>query len=277
MKRAFAVNLALAAVVAALAALVYWKPDEAVPGYALSTLNPEAIAAIRIERGGSAIALEKKGADWLLTEPFRARADAGRVERLLELVQARATHRMPAADLARFDLERPETQVTLDGQSFSFGLVNELSREQYVLTGGAVYTIPARHGAALPGSAADMASRQLFASSEIPARIELKDFTVASRDGRWTLTPAPGEELSQDDYNRWVDGWRRAAALRVEPYTRIRALGEIRIELKDGTKLVLAILGRGPELALARPDEKLIYYFIADVAKRLLAPPASSK
>ena len=90
MKRTFAVNLALAVVVAALAALVYWKPDEAVPGYALSALKLETVAVIRIERGGGAIALEKKGTDWLLTEPFRARADAGRVERLLEFARARA-------------------------------------------------------------------------------------------------------------------------------------------------------------------------------------------
>ncbi len=278
MKRALAVNLALAAVVAALAGLAYWKPSsEPPPGHALSTLKPEAAARIRIERtGAAAIALEKKGDAWFLTDPFRARADAARVERLLEIARARATHRMPAADLARFDLERPETRVTIDGQSFGFGLVNEMSREQYVLAGGAVHTVHVRYGTALPGAAADMASRQLFAPSEMPVRIELKDFSVANRDGRWVLAPTPGEALSQDDYNRWVDGWRRATALRVEPYTRIRPQGEIKVELKDGAKLTLAILGRGSELALARPDEKLIYYFVADVAKRLLAPPASN-
>lgn len=278
MKRALAVNLALAAVVAALAGLVYWKPrSEPPPGHALSTLKPEAAARIRIERAGAAaITLEKKGDAWFLTEPFRARADAARVERLLEIAQARATHRMPAADLARFDLERPETRVTIDGQSFGFGLVNEMSREQYVLAGGAVHTVHVRYGTALPGAAADMASRQLFAPSEIPARIELRDFTVESRDGRWVLAPAPREELSQDDYNHWVDGWRRATALRVEPYTRIRPQGEIKVELKDGAKLTLAILGRGADLALARPDEKLVYTLVADVAKRLLVPPASN-
>ena len=276
MKRTLAVNLALAAIVAALAALVYWKPHEPPPGYALSTLKPEAAASIRIERGGvAAIALEKKGDAWLLTEPFRARADAARVERLLEIVQARATHRMPAADLARFDLERPETRMTIDGESFGFGLVNEVSREQYVLAGGAVHTVHVRYGTALPGAAADMASRQLFAPSEMPVRIELKDFTVASRDGRWVLTPAPAEDLSQDDFNRWVDGWRRAIALRVEPYTRIRPQGEIKVELKDGAKLTLVILGRGADLALARSDEKLIYTFVSDVAKRLLSPPGA--
>ncbi len=278
MKRALAVNLALAAVVAALAGLVYWKPRNEQPsGHALSTLKPEAASRIRIEReGAAAIVLEKKGDAWFLTGPFRARADAARVERLLEIAQARAMHRMPAADLARFDLERPETRLTIDGQSFGFGLVNEMSREQYVLTGGAVHAVHARYGTALPGAAADMASRQLFAPSEIPARIEFGDFTVASRDGRWVLTPAPGEELSQDDYNRWVDGWRRAAALRVEPYTRIRPQGEIKVELKDGTKLSFIILGRWPDLALARADEKLVYYLAADVAKRLLAPPGSN-
>ena len=168
-----------------------------------------------------------------------------------------------------------QTRMTIDGESFGFGLVNEVSREQYVLAGGAVHTVHVRYGTALPGAAADMASRQLFAPSEMPVRIELKDFTVASRDGRWVLTPAPAEDLSQDDFNRWVDGWRRAIALRVEPYTRIRPQGEIKVELKDGAKLTLVILGRGADLALARSDEKLIYTFVSDVAKRLLSPPGA--
>ncbi|MBI2509049.1 MAG: hypothetical protein HYV99_03465 [Betaproteobacteria bacterium] len=100
---------------------------------------------------------------------------------------------------------------------------------------------------------------------------------MTQRDGRWVLTPTSAEDLSQDDFNRWVDGWRRATALRVEPYTRGRPQGEIKVELKDGAKLTLAILGSAPDFALARFDEKLIYYFVADVAKRLVAPPGLNK
>ncbi|MBI2509048.1 MAG: hypothetical protein HYV99_03460 [Betaproteobacteria bacterium] len=124
MKRSLWLNALLLVAVAGLGLFVYLRPKSDAPAeHALSALKPDAATRIQIERGGTAaIALEKKGDAWFLTEPFRARADAARVERLLEIARARATHRMPAADLARFDLERPETRMTIDGESFGFGL-----------------------------------------------------------------------------------------------------------------------------------------------------------
>lgn len=278
MKAGLLGNLALAALVAALALFVYLKPGgDAATDFALSSLKPGAASLIRIERdGAAAIVLERKHDAWLLTAPFAARADELMVQRLLEIALAKAAHRLAASDLARFDLERPEARLIIDGQTFSFGVVSAVSREQYVLTGDAVYTVSPRYGMALPGNAADLISRRLFAPDEVPARIELKDFAVAQRDGRWTLSPGP-EDLSQDDLHRWVDEWQLATALRVEPYAKGKAQGEIRLQLKNGGKLTLGILSRGPEWVLLRPDERLQYHFFAEIAKRLLAPPGATR
>ena len=211
---------------------------------------------------------------WIITAPFIARADDLRVRQLLEILEARAANRLAATDLARFELERPAVQVNVDGQSFGFGMVNPITREQYVLTGGAVYAVSPRYGAALPASAAGLASRQLFGTGEIPIRIGLKAFTVEQRDGNWRQTPA-ASDLSQDDFVRWVDEWRRAAALRVEPQGKRKPLAEIRVQLKDGAALTLGLLAREPELVLLRADEKLQYHFRADAGKRLLSPPGA--
>jgi hypothetical protein len=151
-------------------------------------------------------------------------------------------------------------------------MVNPVTREQYVLTGGAVYAVSPRYGAALPAGAAELASRQLFGTGEIPIRIGLKTFTVEQRDGKWRQTPA-ASDLSQDDFVRWVDEWRRAAALRVEPQGKGKPLAEIRVQLTGGAELALGLLAREPELVLLRADEKLQYHFRADAAKRLLSPP----
>ena len=46
------------------------------------------------------------------------------------------------------------------------------------------------------------------------------------------------------------------------------------ITLKDGTQLALGIVQREPELVLLRPDEGIEYFFLSEIGKRLLEPPA---
>jgi hypothetical protein len=272
-------NALLLVVVAALGALVYLKPGGDAPvEHSLSQLKPSDVKSIRIERrGAAAIALEKKAGGWVITAPLAARADELRVQRLIEIVEAKSAHRMAAGGLERFELEQPAARVTLAGQTFSFGMVNALTREQYVMAGDAVYAVNPRYGTALPADPFDLASRQLLGAGETPLRIELKEFTVEQRDGKWTLTPAHAGELSQDDLVRWVDGWRLASAIQVGPYVGGKPRPDIKIQLKNGGSFTLGILASGANLVLTRPDEKLQYYFRIDSAKQLLTRPAPER
>ena len=269
-------NALLVVVVAALGVLVYVNPGGDAPvEHSLSQLKASEVKSIRIERQSAAsIALEKKEGSWVITAPLVARADDLRVQRLLEIAEAKSAHKLATGGLERFELKPPAARLILSGQSFGFGMVNAVTREQYVMAGDAVYAVSPRYGMALPASPSDMTSRRLLGSGEVPLRIELKDFTVEQRDGKWTLTPAPAGELSQDDFVRWVDGWRLASAIRVEPYVEGKARPDIRIQLKNGGSFTLGILASGANLVLTRPDERLQYYFRIDSAKRLLAPPA---
>jgi hypothetical protein len=277
MTRAAWLNAGLALAVAALATWVYYKPaGEAAGGHPLSQLRPDAVAAVHVERPGSPpISLEKSGGAWRLTAPFAARGDEPRVRRLLEILEARAEHRFPATDLARFELDQPRARLTVDRQAFSFGMVNPVTREQYVHTGDAVYAVSARYGTALPARAVEMADGRLFAPGETPVRIESKAFLVEQRDGKW-MRGAGTAEASQDDFARWVDEWRLAHALRVEPLAAGKAQEEIRVGLKEGRTLLIGIVARAPELVLARFDEKVQFHFRPEVAKRLLSPPAAA-
>jgi hypothetical protein len=269
-------NAALAAMVAALGAWAYFKPARDAPSeFPVSGLKPSDARSIRIERPGEPpVALEKLEGAWRLTAPFTARVDDLKARRLLEIAEAKASHKLPATDLARFELERPRARVIIDGQEFAFGMVGAVAREQYLLSGGAVYTVHPRYGTGLPASAGELASGQLLAAGETPVRIELKEFTVEQRDGRWALTPAAGE-VSQDDLIRWIEGWRLASATRVEPYVTGKALAEIGIRLKDGRTVALGVLAREPELVLARPDEQLQYHFRSEMGQHLLSSPAA--
>jgi hypothetical protein len=268
----------LTAVVAGLAIYVYFKPARGPGEYPLSTLKAQEIRSIRVERPGDTapLLLERRQDGWYVTSPFAARADALRAHQVLAIAEAKSSHRLPASDLTRFELDRPVAWVTLAGQTFSFGLVNAVTREQYVLSGDFVYTLHPRYGAVLPARAADAANRQLFAADEVPVRIELKEFTVEQRSGRWTLSPAAGA-VSQEEFMRWVDEWHLASALRVEPWTRGKPFAEIRVRLKSGANLTLGVLARNPELVLVRTDEKLQYHLRSEAAKRLLSPPAAAR
>lgn len=276
MSRAGWLNAALAVGVAALGAFFYFRPARDTGAeFPLSALKPEEALSLRIERAGAEpLVLEKRQDGWFVTAPFAARADGSRVQRLLAIAQARVAHQLPAGDPGRFGLAPPQARIVVDGRTFSFGLVNEITREQYVMSGNAVYAVHPRFGMALPARAADAASRQLFGPHELPERFEAGRFTVAQQGGRWTLAP-DGGELSQDDFIRWVDEWRLASALRVELRSAARVQDEIRIRLKSGGGFALGVLSREPDLVLARSDEKLQYHFRAELAQRLLSPPTA--
>lgn len=279
MKRSMWLNALLAIAVAALGAWVYFKPAKDLPvEYPLSALKPSEVASIRIERpaGAGLVSLEKIDGTWRMTAPFAARGDEPRVQRLLEILEAKAAHKLPATDLARFELERPATRVILAGRSFDFGMVSVIAHEQYVLTAGTVYVVSPRYGTALPAQAAELASLKLFGPGETPIHIQSKAFTAEQREGRWAQTPG-AKDLSQDDFVRWADEWRHATAMLVGPYIKGKVLEEIRIRLKEGGALSLGVLAREPQLVLLRPDEKLQYRFRPETAKRLLSPPGASK
>lgn len=276
MKQSWRLNLALLAAVAALGWWAYFKPAAETAALRLSALQAKTVSSVRIERGGQpAVVLQKKNAMWWIVEPLSAPAEPLQVERLLAITGAEASARLAADNLARFDLDRPLATVILDGQSFSFGGVSTATREQYVLTQGAVYTVELRYGAALPADATPLIRRSLFANGEVPVQFEFADFTLHNRDGKWVLAPQSAEP-GADDIARWVDQWRQASALRVAVYDQRKPAGEIRIGFKDGRQLALGVLQREPELILLRPDQNLQYTFSSGTAKRLLAPPAAA-
>jgi len=275
MKRGLWVNLALLIAVVALLLFAWLKPDQREPDFKLSTLTAADATSIRIEIAGAApIVLERPASGWQITAPLAARADNFQVQRLLGILEAKSKDRFPATGLARFELNEPYARVTINQQVFSFGAANPISREQYVLTRDGIYMIDLRHGATLPGNVLQLVSKQLFAPEEAPVAFEFEEFSLAQQDGRWRLTP-PAADLSQDDINRWIDEWRLATALAVQPPSDRKPLATVKVRLKGGDDITLSLLQREPQWVLARSDQKFEYQLPGAIAQRLLAPPAA--
>jgi len=274
MKSRVLLNLALAALVAALILLVWLKPRPTTQTeFKLSTLASASINRITIDKPGQpAIVLQGNPAGWRLSAPFQARADGAAIGRLLEILAATSLQRFPSTDLGRFQLDNPLLRLTLNGQEFSFGTQNTLTGEVYVATNGGVHLVAPSYLVYSMKMPADFASRAFLAEEEKLAGFEFADLNLSQNsDGKWLTSPAR-PNLSQDDINRWVDEWRHASSLVTQPYDDTLPQESFTLRLGDGKLIPCKILRREPELVMLREDEKLQYHFPAEIGKRLLSP-----
>ncbi len=279
MKKSLWLNAGLLALVVALGLAAWLKPSSRDAEVRLSTLKAADAKAIEIVTAGApgSIVIERSGADWRISEPFPARAEVFVINRLLELLDARAAEKFPAEGLARYGLNEPSVKVTIDHQLFSFGAFNDMSREQYVQSGDGVYLLPLRYAAALPKNPYDLVAKQLFAADEAPIAFDFGSFKVTQEEGKsaleWKTTTLPKTDAGPDDINRWIDEWRLAGALKVQAPTQRKPAGALQVLLKNGRTVIIRILERGANTVIARDDQQFEYLLSAPVAARLLAPP----
>lgn len=266
-------NLALAALVAALALFAWLQPGKPhAPAYPLFQQKTAAVRHIRIEKPGlPPITLQKKDGQWRLAAPFAARADQLKIERLLNLLNATASQRFAATDPQRFGLDKPLLRLTFNAETLSFGGLNPISNEQYVASSGSVYLVPPQAAADAYGKAIDFADKQLLASNEIPVGFVLPGLKL-QRDtqGKWSGDAG----LSQDQLNAYADRWRNALASVVQPIAEPGKGEAASLRLANGKTIPLRILRQAPDLILAREDEGLQYHFPAAAGEALLNPPA---
>jgi hypothetical protein len=278
MRRTWILLGALFAGVIALGLFVALKPPKTpAVTYALSPLKSAEAGAVRVLRKGNPLAtIEKRGAEWFLSEPLKAPADDFLVLRLLAILDAKSTAKYPLSDLAKFELDAPPMEIIINDQRFAFGAINAVTREQYVLTQNQIYPVDLRFGAAVPAAAAALLRKSVLAPRDVPVRFAFDSFTVASDTTKWMTTPA-ASDLSQDDYNRWVAQWREGSALRTELADTRKPLGAVRVTLKDGTTVALDVVQTAPELVLRRADLGLQFVFVGDMGKQMLSSPAARK
>ncbi len=265
----------LFACVAALGLFVWLKPPKTQVSFALSTIKPAEARAVRVLRKGKTLAvLEKREGEWLVTEPVKAPADEFQVLRLIAVIEAKSALQYPAADLAKFELNAPQAEIIVGDQRFAFGAINNVTREQYVLTQEKVFPLQLNYGAAVPTDATALLRKSVLAPREVPVRFELEKFSVASDDKKWVATP-PAGDVSQDDCNRWVAQWREGSGLRTEVIDERKPLGEINITLKSGAKVTLGLVQTEPELIVRRADLGLQFVFAGSVGRQMISPPGT--
>lgn len=277
--RRWLLNLALLALVAALALVLWFRPgEEAAPeAPPLTPLARAAIDAIAITRPGEAdVRLERRedGA-WRLTAPIEARVDPFTLDALVDLAGAPTdrTVATEAGDLARFGLAPPELTVRLNQTEVHFGAAHPLEDRRYARHDSRVYLLPVRYYRAASAPYTNFIDTRLIEPGRKLTALALPGFRLTLEDGTWRRAPAL-EPLSSDRINAFVDDWKHARALRVQPYAGDPVRQRITLTAEGpeagAAEITVGILAREPELVLYRPDEGLQYHLPASLAERLL-------
>lgn len=278
MKSRLIVNLVLALALAVIALYAYFRPHgRTEPQLHLSQLKRQAIDRIRIERRGSEpIELEKRGGAWQMISPLHARADGFEVDRLLDIVTAASRQKLPRENLGRFNLDPAALVVTLNGEPFGFGSVNEVTNEQYVSAADGVYVVAPYLGYGVPANATKMLSHKLLGEEEAPVLFDFGAWkAVKDEKGSWkTQGTLPHEEpaLTPDVLNQWSAEWKIVSSLSAEPFQGAHGKQRVTVKLRDGKTVAFEILAREPDVRLLRADENIVYQLGKEAGRRLLDP-----
>lgn len=277
MRRSWISLAVMLALVAGLGLWLWLRPAELGPAREpLSAVTPQSAREVRIEWPGKpALVMEKRDDTWHIVAPRAGRAEPLQVERILSLLQATPELSLPATDLARFELEQPRARIIVDGDAYALGGTNPVTGSFYVQRGDQVLLLKPRYAGIVPADPQSLNDRRMLAAHETPVAFTFPQFEVVQQGGKWSVTPADAE-LSQDDVLRWVEGWRLSAALRAEPFEGRTPASHIAVDLRDGRRIAIGVAERDGEIAFTRYDEQMRYYFFANAARRLLAPPGAN-
>ena len=269
-------NIWLAAALLILVWVVWQEPGHAPkpPAVKLTALSPAAIDRLVITNHSGTIMLTKQGGAWRLSQPVAIAANGVRVDDLLEIAQAESQSRFAAVgrDLSEYGLAKPAVRLRLNDTELQFGGVTPVGQQRYVKVGDTIHLIADRYMFELTGNAAAWVNRNLVPSGKRIEALQLPDMKLTRNDkGEWGVAP-PNAEIPADTVQRLVKEWSDAQALRVTPYGKQAAQGEVVIGVAGQTQpLRYQIIARKPELILARPELGMQFYVASEQADRLLS------
>lgn len=285
MKSSYLTNLVLLVIVIAL----LWfsqqdKPVEESPR--ISSLSADSVDQIQIQRQDKAtLILQRAGDAWSLVEPFQARANQTRVNLLLSLLSAPIHGQfqpMDQASLQQFGLNAPTVMLSMNNEQFTFGNVESLSQNRYVMHKDMIYLVQDDVTPLLTASPGSFVDNRLLAENQTISRLQLpktlkaeQQIEIHQQDGHWR---SDDESLSSDSLQTLVDSWQHAYAMQVHYLSaeKLAALPSPQIQLwlqDQTTPLNLILAQHGQTLQLINPALQLQYDFPLALQTQLLPQP----
>jgi hypothetical protein len=143
LRRRWTLNLVLLLLVALLSLLAHRELEQERRAPTLTTLAPEGIDEVRLERPGEdPVSLIRGPQGWRMESPYAATGNAERVGQLVRIAATEVYRTMPEGDAAaRLGLAPARVRLRLDGLLLRFGDTEPLADLRYVATGGQVHLI----------------------------------------------------------------------------------------------------------------------------------------
>ena len=140
------INLILLALIAALAAWLYWTGhnDTHSAPVTVSTIDPNSIDYITVTRSGQTeLQFSKQQAGWRMLSPLPAPANNTRIKAMLAIINARSYTQLDAAGLDpdRFGIRDPAVMLKVNNLEFRFGSAAALDSRRYLLYQDQVHLI----------------------------------------------------------------------------------------------------------------------------------------
>jgi hypothetical protein len=270
-------NLALVVIVAALAALLLFKPGHKQTGDVTPLVaDSRVFTRIRVAVAGKPeVDLRREGEAWSLQAPFAWPADDVQVQDFLDSLDAPVADRFPAkgVDLAKYGLDKPLVRMWLDQTEYDLGDQQPVSKQRYVLTNGQIELIDDYIFYRVARDAYGWLDKQVLPDGAHITALQLPHATLTSdAKGNWSIAPAD-KTLTPADLTRFVQAWQQLRATGIALLGHGQPQGEVSI-LLAGAKAPLRfqILDDPDYLVLARPDLKFEYQLDIRQSSGLFAP-----
>lgn len=281
MSRRHFLNILLGLFLTALVVLIVIEPgkeqQQAKP--TLTDLDPSSIEEITLVRASQeTVQLRKQSGTWQIESPLNAPASPGRINKLLEILQAKSHSQYPLSevDLKSLQLDSPRYQLKLNDVWLRLGITESLRQRRYVQIENTLHLIVDRYSHLLQGSVTDFVDSKLLSEGSEIRSITLPDFQLYKDNQNWRvkgLAQQPSADLLQE----FLDYWKSARALHITRGTMEPGSQLITVEFDNlPEKLTLQLLRTDDEIVLLRSDLGLNYHLPISNGERLLNLPMPS-
>jgi len=281
-------NLALAVLLLLLAATLSGvfdrASDEQQHPSLIADYDPAMLQSIGIHQDSLNCHLTRQSpTSWRLSEPYAAAISNIALTKLIQL-PARRDYQILSdkpANLKQYGLAPALLMLNFDSVSIAWGDINSLDQRRYLLVGDKLILINEDIQPFVQDCPKNLLSKALLEPGQELHGITLPALNVTQQRGEWTMDPAPPSNWSQDDLHRYVDDWRSAQALLVEPLEQslLGLTPDYRFTLKLARSDIQFLAYRiNGQVWWCSPERGLRYYLFDNTLQKLLQPfkpPAS--
>lgn len=278
-------NIGLTLALAGLVVLAFYDSDQETPEISipLTDLKPDNIKQIVIEQAQqgsqskqillSRTVLSKTGDQWQMDQPYKNRANALLIDKILGLTITKSHTQYPTANvnLKQLKLLTSDLTIILNDTKLIFGTTDAIKGYRYVQNNNTVHLITDSFSHLVRGQTTALLSAALLPENFGITKLVLPNLILQSDDKDWKTIPE-NKSVSADQLQKLIDEWQFARALRVgkiSPETENKT-AKIEVHNNKDQRILFGLSRTKNEIVLSRSDIGLHYYFSAEAGKKLL-------